>query len=211
VLGRVAETRNAAIGTVACAVLFAVAFHQSQRQSATCSRARPSCAPIRATTRTPIRIVEKFDLARRASVVVETPKDGCYDYPTSESTSTSSGGSMANVPGVVSVASAPLLAKLAFSGFNEGNPKWATLPRDPKSLANYRGPRTRRLGPFNPAARAAGHLYLADHKADHQGGDRRDQGVFAGERRSAHQVRARQRNVGVQAATNEVPRPPSCR
>ena len=52
VLGRVAETRNAAIGTLLCVVLFGSRGHRARVGiSATCSRVRRSCASIRATTR----------------------------------------------------------------------------------------------------------------------------------------------------------------
>jgi hypothetical protein len=76
------------------------------------------------------------------------------------------GWQMQNVPGVLSVASAPLLAKQAFSGFNEGNPKWAALPQDPKALANAISMAPEGTGLWNPGCTVLPvHLYLADHKA----------------------------------------------
>jgi Predicted exporters of the RND superfamily len=51
--GRIATTRNAAIGTLASVVLFGVAFTKARAaMSATSSPARPSCTPTRATTAT---------------------------------------------------------------------------------------------------------------------------------------------------------------
>src|SRR6266542_4287554 len=181
VLGRVAEPRNAAIGTVICAVLFGIAWMQSQGRHI--GHLQPGAPELRADARynqDANRIVEKFDLGLDVlSVVVETPKEGCYDHETMEYLN-QFGWQMANVPGVVSVTSAAWLAKQAFSGFNEGNPKWAALPRDPKSLANAVGLAPENSGLYNPGCTVLPvHLYLADHKA----------GTI---------------KAGVQAATNEV-------
>ncbi len=207
VLGRVAETRNAAIGTLICAVLFAVAYTQSQGRHI--GHLQPGAPELRADSRynqDAIRVVEKFDLGLDVlSVVVETPKDGCYDYATMEFVN-QFGWQMANVPGVVSVASAPLLAKLAFSGFNEGNPKWATLPRDPKSLANTVGLAPEGSGLFNPGCTVLPvHLYLADHKAQTIKAVIGAVKAFR-ERNPDDRIKVRlaSGNVGVQAATNEV-------
>jgi hypothetical protein len=41
---------------------------------------------------------------------------------------------LTNVPGVLSAQSLPTLTKLAASGVNEGNPKWASLPLEELSL-----------------------------------------------------------------------------
>lgn len=206
-LGRVAETRNAAIGTLACVALFAVAYVQSHGRHI--GHLQPGAPELRADARynqDANRIVERFDLGLDVlSLVVETPKDGCYDYATMEYVN-QLGWEMANVSGVVSVASVALLAKQAFSGFNEGNPKWAALPRDPKSLANAVGLAPEGSGLYNPGCTVLPvHLYLSDHKAGTV------KGVIAAvksfrERKPDPQIRVRlaSGNVGVQAATNEV-------
>ena len=159
--------RNAALGTLAGAVLFAVAFFQSQGRHI--GHLQPGAPELHADSRynrDASEIVSKFDLGLDVlSVVVETPKDGCYDYATMEYVNQFS-WQMQNVPGVLSVASAALLAKQAFSGFNEGNPKWAALPRDPKSLANAISMAPEGTGLWNPGCTVLPvHLYLADHKA----------------------------------------------
>ena len=199
--------RNAALGTMAGVALFAVAFVQSQGRHI--GHLQPGAPELRTDSRynrDASEIVAKFDLGLDVlSVVVETPKDGCYDHPTMEFVN-QFGWQMANVPGVVSVASAPLLAKLAFSGFNEGNPKWATLPRDPKSLANTVGLAPEGSGLFNPGCTVLPvHLYLADHKA---GTVKAVVGAVKAFRAQNVDPRIKVRlasgNVGVQAATNEV-------
>ena len=207
VLGRVAEPRNAAIGTLVCAALFALALWQSHGRHI--GYLQPGAPELRAEARynqDATRIVEKFDLGLDVlSVVVETPKDGCYDYPTMEYLN-QFGWQMANVPGVVSVSSAAGLAKQAFAGFNEGNPKWAALPRDPKSLANAVGLAPEGSGLYNPGCTVLPvHLYLADHKAPTI-----ETVVGAVKQFRADNVdprinvRLASGNVGVQAATNEV-------
>ncbi|CAG0958535.1 Sulfolipid-1 exporter MmpL8 [Burkholderiales bacterium] len=206
-LGRVAEPRNAAIGTVVCAALFAVAWMQSQGRHV--GHLQPGAPELRADSRYNLdatRIVEKFDLGLDVlSVVVETPKDGCYDHATMEYLN-QFGWQMANVPGVVSVTSVAWLAKQAFSGFNEGNPKWAALPRDPKSLANAISLAPEGSGLYNPGCTVLPtHLYLADHKAGTIKAVTGAVKTFRTENVDPRiNVRLASGNVGVQAATNEV-------
>ena len=201
------EPRSAALGTLAAAALFAAAFVESQGRQI--GNLQPGAPELRADARYNLdanRIVEKFDLGLDVlSVVVETPKDGCYDYATMEYLD-EFGWEMANVPGVVSVASVALLAKQAFSGFNEGNPKWAALPRDPKSLANAIGLAPEGSGLYNPGCTVLPvHLYLADHKA---ATIKTVVGAVKAFREQNPDPRVKVRlasgNVGVQAATNEV-------
>jgi uncharacterized protein len=206
-LGRIAETRNAAIATLIGAVLFAVAFFQSQGRYT--GYLQPGAPELRAEARynrDATAIASKFDLGLDVlSVVLETPKDGCYDYPTMEYVNQFS-WQMMNAPGVVSVASAALLAKQAFSGFNEGNPKWAALPRDPKSLANAVGLAPEGSGLYNSGCTVLPvHLYLADHKAttikEVVGAVKAFRARYPSRTVT---VRLASGNVGVQAATNEV-------
>ncbi|MEP7182710.1 MAG: MMPL family transporter [Betaproteobacteria bacterium] len=201
------EPRSAAIGTLAAAALFAVAFFQSQGRHV--GHLQPGAPELHSDSRynrDAGAIVSKFDLGLDVlSVVLETPKDGCYDYATMEYVN-QFGWQMANVPGVVSVTSAAWLAKQAFSGFNEGNPKWAALPRDPKSLANALGLAPEGSGLYNPGCTVLPvHLYLADHKA---GTIKAVVGAVKAFREHTVDPRIRVRlasgNVGVQAATNEV-------
>ena len=206
-LARVAETRYAAIGTVVAIALFAVAYVQSQGRHI--GQLQPGAPELRADARynrDAAEIVSRFDLGLDVfSVVVETPKDGCYDHAIMEYVNQLS-WRMMNVPGVLSVASAPLLAKLAFSGFNEGNPKWNALPRDPKSLANTLGLAPEGANLYNPGCTILPvHLYLTDHKADTLKAVADAVKTFraeGGEPRA--RVRLASGNAGVQAATNEV-------
>ena len=201
------KPRNAVIGTLVCLVLFAVAYFQSQGRHI--GHLQPGAPELRADSRynqDARDIVSKFDLGLDVlSVVIETPKDGCYDYATMEYVNQFS-WQMMNVPGVLSVASVALLAKQAFSGFNEGNPKWAALPRDPKSLANAVGLAPEGSGLFNTGCTVLPvHLYLADHKATTIkaviGAVKAYRAQYPNEKAT---IRLASGNVGVQAATNEV-------
>jgi hypothetical protein len=206
-LGRIAETRNAAIGAGVCIVLLGIAILQSQgRHVGNLTPGAPELREDARYNRDANDIVRKFDLGLDVlTVVFETPKDGCYSYPIMEHIN-QFGWQMANVDGVLSVSSAPLLAKQAFAGFNEGNPKWQALPRDPKALANSVGLIPEGTGLFNSGCTVLpAHLYLSDHKATTLKGvvgavkafrdDNPQEGVA---------LRLASGNAGVQAATNEV-------
>jgi len=206
-LARIAETRYAAIGTLVGVALLAIAWQQSQGRHI--GQLQPGAPELRADARynqDATRVVEKFDLGLDVlSVVMETPRDGCYDYATMEYVN-EFGWRMANVPGVLSVASAPLLAKLAYSGFNEGNPKWAALPRDANALANSLGLAPEGSGLFNPGCTVLPvHLYLADHKAGTIKAVTEAVKAFAVAQPDERvRIRLASGNAGVQAATNEV-------
>ena len=207
VVARIADTRYAAIGTLVAVALFAIAYFQSQGRQI--GQLQPGAPELRADARynrDAKEIVSRFDLGLDVfSIIVESPKDGCYDHAAMEYVNELS-WRMANVPGVLSVASAPFLAKLAFSGFNEGNPKWAALPRDPKSLANTVGLAPEGSGLFNAGCTILPvHLYLADHRAETLTAVAKAVKAFRDEQRDPRlTVRLASGNAGVQAATNEV-------
>jgi len=207
VLARIAETRYAALGTVVAIALFAIAYFQSQgRQVGQTQAGAPELRADARYNHDAKEIVSRFDLGLDVfSVIVESPKDGCYDHAAMEYVNELS-WRMANVPGVLSVASAPFLAKLAFSGFNEGNPKWAALPRDPKSLANTVGLAPEGSGLFNAGCTILPvHLYLADHRAETLTAVAKEVKAIRDEQRDPRlTVRLASGNAGVQAATNEV-------
>ncbi|MBI1905525.1 MAG: MMPL family transporter, partial [Rhodocyclales bacterium] len=206
-LGRIAQTRNAAVGTVICAVLFGAAYFQSQgRHIGHLKAGAPELHEDSRYNRDAADIVAKFDLGLDVlTVVFETPKDGCYDFPIMEYVDQFS-WQMANVPGVISVASVSLLAKQAYAGTNEGNPRWAALARDPRSLANSVGLIPEGTGLFNTGCTVLPvNLYLADHKAPTI---KQVVGAVKAFREKnpteGVKIRLASGSVGVQAATNEV-------
>ncbi|MFZ3032917.1 MAG: MMPL family transporter [Parvibaculum sp.] len=68
------------------------------------------------------------------TVVVEAPQDACVDYDTLKYLDRFS-WYMRNVPGVTDVMSLPVMTKILNVPFNEGNPKWYTIPRAREALA----------------------------------------------------------------------------
>lgn len=207
VLGRVAETRNAAIGTLICAALFAIAFVQSQgRHVGHLASGAPELRPDSRYNLDAASIVGSFDLGLDVlTVVFETPKDGCYRLDVMAHVDQFA-WHMQNVPGVISVASVAQLAKQAYSGTNEGHPKWTALAADERSLANSVGLIPEGTGLFNPGCTVLPvNVYLTDHKASTV----KDVIAAVREFRDSEKLdgvtlRLASGNVGVQAATNEV-------
>lgn len=203
----IANPRNAALVVIGCTVLFGVAVWQSQgRHVGHVLPGAPELHNDSRYNRDVEDVVSRFALGLDLlTVVVETPKDGCYRYDTMAYVDRLT-WALANVPGVLSAQSLPVMAKLASSGVNEGNPKWAALPREELTLgeAVRQVPEGMRL--FNADCTVLPvNLYLADHKAS------TIKEVVAAVKawRSAHPmegvtVRLASGNAGVQAATNEI-------
>lgn len=203
----IANPRNALLGTLVGLVLLGVAVWQSQGRHV--GHVLPGAPELHNDSRynqDVEAVVSRFGLGLdMLTVVVETPKDGCYKHEVMAYVDRLT-WYLTNVPGVLSAQSLPTLTKLAASGVNEGNPKWASLPQEeltlgeavrqvPEGLRLYNAECT--LLPVN--------LYLADHKAStikqvvEAVKVYRDANPFPGVT-----VRLASGNAGVQAATNEV-------
>ncbi|WP_065257348.1 efflux RND transporter permease subunit [Pseudomonas bananamidigenes] len=206
-LGRIAEPRNAVITTLLCLSLMAVAVWQSQGRHI--GHVLPGAPELREDSRynrDVESVVSHFSLGLdQFTVVVETPAGGCFrqDVMTHVDRLT---WALGNVPGVLSAQSLPALAKLAASGVNEGNPKWAALPRDELSLGEAVRQVPEALHLYNADCTLLPvNLYLADHKASTL-----KRVVNVVERYRAEHgmpgvtIRLASGNAGVQAATNDV-------
>ncbi len=206
-LGGIGETRNAAIGTLVCLVLFAVAFVQSQGRHV--GHLKPGAPELHVDSRynrDAAAIVSRFDLGLDVlTVVFETPRDGCYRHDVMAYMDQFA-WQMSNIPGVLSVASVAQLAKQAYAGTNEGHPKWTALARDERSLANSVGLIPEGTGLFNTGCTVLPvNIFLADHKATTiKTAIAAVREFREREKRDGVQVRLASGNVGVQAATNEV-------
>ncbi len=205
--GRIATTRNAAIGTLASVVLFGVAFHESQSRHV--GHLKPGAPELHADSRynrDAAEIVKRFDLGLDVlTVVFETPRDGCYQTEVMAHIDQFA-WQMSNVPGVLSVASVAQLGKQAYAGTNEGHPKWTALALDERSLANSVGLIPEGTGLLNPGCTVLPvNIYLTDQKATTIKGVVQAVRAFR-ERETQADVRLRlaSGNSGVQAATNEV-------
>lgn len=206
-LGRIALTRNALVGTVVGVVLFGVAFQQSQHRHV--GHLASGAPELRADSRFNLdaaSIVGSFDLGLDVlTVVFQAPHDGCYQQPVMMHIDQFA-WQMKNTPGVISVASVAQLAKQAYAGTNEGQPKWTAVAADERSLANSVGLIPEGTGLFNPGCTVLPvNIFLTDHKAT------TIKEVIAAvkafrdtEQMPGVTMRLASGNVGIQAATNEV-------
>ena len=206
-LDHVAERRTAFMVTGAAMLLFAVAVWQSaDRHIGYLKPGAPELREDSRYNRDAVAIVEKFGLGLDVfTLVAEMPPDGCYEFARMAYVDDLS-WVMANVPGVIGVASLPALVKLGASGFNEGNPKWQALPRDARSMASFIGLAGEGSGLYDPRCSVLPiNVSLADHKAVTL------KAVVDAAKRYRQEnpndtikVRLASGNAGVQAATNEV-------
>lgn len=206
-LGGIAQPRAAIIGVAIGLALLAVAIWQSQgRHIGHVLPGAPELHDDSRYNRDVESVVSHFGLGLDVfTVVVEAPKDGCYSHKVMALVDRLS-WALANVDGVLSVQSLPVLTKLAASGVNEGNPRWAALPRDESSLAEAVRQVPDALRLYNADCTVLPvNLYLADHKASTL-----KQVISAVQsfRDANHMdgltIRLASGNAGVQAATNDV-------
>ncbi|CAL94870.1 efflux RND transporter permease subunit [Azoarcus olearius] len=203
----IANPRNAAIGTLVGIALMGVAVWQSQGRHV--GHVLPGAPELHDDSRynqDVEAVVARYSLGLDLlTVVVETPADGCFRHDIMSHVDRLT-WHLANVPGVLSAQSLPTLTKLAASGVNEGNPKWAALPQEELTLGEAVRQVPEGLRLFNADCTLLPvNLYLADHKAatikevveavKHFRATQPFEGVT---------VRLASGNAGVQAATNEV-------
>ncbi|TXH05948.1 MAG: RND family transporter [Nevskiaceae bacterium] len=211
-LARIAEPRNALIVTLLGIAVFGLAVWQSQgRHVGSLHAGAPELRPDARYNLDSVAIVDRFDVGLDwLTVVFEATPDrkgdvcGRADELLFIDDFT---WRMASVPGVVSTDSLAAQLKLYNAGLNEGNPKMATIVRDPHGLGSQvRGVDNRIAGLSTSDCRVQGvNLYLPDHKAT------TIKGVVAAVKtfRNATSldgvnIRLASGNAGVQAATNEV-------
>jgi len=205
-LGRIAEPRNAFGATLAFALLFGVAVWQSQgRHVGDLQEGSPELRPDSRYNHDARSIVSRFSLGLDVlTVIVETPAQACIDYDSMEYLNRFS-WHMRNVPGVLSVASAPVVAELVNAGWSEGNLKWRALPRNRYSLGRAVRALDESTGLLDmDCTLLPVYVFTVDHKADTI--KRVIAGVEAfrdGQRRDGIVLRLASGNVGVQAALNE--------
>jgi uncharacterized protein len=117
-------------------------------------------------------------------------------------------GHLGTVPGVQSVMSLPVAAKILNAAFSEGSLKWRVLPRNPQALAQAVAPVETATGLLNSDASVMPILiYLTDHRAETLRTVTRAVQEFAARHPSPKiKFRLASGNAGVMAATNEVVR-----
>jgi predicted RND superfamily exporter protein len=205
-LGRLAEPKYAVRTTIAFAVLFVVAIWQSQgRHVGDLHPGAPELRPESTYNRDAMTIVSKFSLGLDVlTVIVETPKEACIDYEAMHFLD-ELGWHVRNVPGVLSVQSTPVVAKLTNAGWTEGNLKWRALPRNKYSLVRAAGMINEETGLVDAECTLMPlYVFMTDHKAETIkeviGAIKEFRQDYSME--GVH-IRLASGNVGVQAATNE--------
>ncbi|MDE1172486.1 MAG: efflux RND transporter permease subunit [Parvibaculaceae bacterium] len=112
-------------------------------------------------------IADHFNVGLNVLTVIgEVPEAACVNYGVMNYLDRF-GWYMANVDGVQSVLSVPIVAKSINAMWQEGNLKWRALPRDPSALAQATGNITSSTGLVNAeCSRIPVQVYLTDTKAE---------------------------------------------
>jgi len=138
------------------------------------------------------------------TVIIETPAEACIQYEAMHYLD-EFGWAMRNVPGVLSIASVPVIAKQVNAGWTEGNLKWHAMPRNRYALVRAVGMIPEETGLINEECTLMPvYVFTADHKATTI-----NEVIGAVEEfRDTHKmegvtIRLASGNVGVQAAVNE--------
>jgi predicted RND superfamily exporter protein len=151
-------------------------------------------------------ITSKFNIGvDLLSVIVETIPDGGVDHEVLTLMDEFE-GHVREVPGVRSVVSLPVLAKIVNAGYSEGSLKWRILPRNASTLAQAVSPIETSTGLLNANSSVMPIvIFLADHKAETLSRVTAAVKAFAAAHPSPKaKFLLASGNAGVMAATNEV-------
>ncbi|MBW2232686.1 MAG: RND family transporter [Deltaproteobacteria bacterium] len=167
-LAVIAEPRIAVRVTIFYMVLFGVAVWQSQGRHV--GDLQPGAPELRGDSDYNIDaalITDKFSLGLDVlTIIIETPAESCIDYETMHYLD-EFGWAIANVPGVLSVASVPVIAKQVNAGWTEGNLKWHAMPRNRYALVRAVGMIPEETGLINEECTLMPvYAFTADHKAE---------------------------------------------
>ncbi len=205
-VGKLAEPRIAVVIFFASIVLFGVAFWQSLgRHVGDLHAGAPELREDARYNQDSRFVVDKFALGLNLLTVVnETPSEACINHDIMQYLARFS-WYMENVPGVAAVISLPTAAKGSSAGWNEGNLKYQTLPRNKFALVQAVGPVPTSSGLLDVDCTTLPlQIFTDDAKAT------TIQGVISGVKtwRAANPrddvtIRLASGNVGVMAATNE--------
>lgn len=167
-LAAIAKPRQAFIFIAFCIVLGAVGMYESrERQIGDVHAGAGELWPNARYNTDSEYIAEHFKLGLNVmNVIVESKDVACVDYSKLHYIDTFS-WDMRNVPGVQSVVSLPFVAKTINSMWQEGNPKWAALPRDPTALAQATSSVSSSTMLVDTECTTLGvQIYISDTKAD---------------------------------------------
>ncbi|MBY6223363.1 efflux RND transporter permease subunit [Ferrimonas balearica] len=201
-----AEGRRAKIVVGAALVLFALGYFQAQTMKIGDLHAgAPALKEESRYNQDTFYITDNFSITTDVlTVIVEAYPEACTYHEVMERIDRFQ-WRVENVAGVQSTASLASIAKIVNGGYNEGNPKWRTLPRTTATLvqATSRVPTSSGLLNGNCSVMPV-YLFLQDHKAETL--DRVVAAVKAeAERFNTPEVQFKLASgpAGVMAATNE--------
>ncbi|TQV79030.1 efflux RND transporter permease subunit [Denitrobaculum tricleocarpae] len=206
-LSRVADPK-VAMGSIACALLL-LAWGLYEAPNLKIGDIHAGVPELRQDSRYNVDtavITDKFAIGVDViTTIVETVPDGCIEHDIMDRIDRFQ-WQMSNVPGVQSTISMPQVAKVINAGWNEGNPKWRVLPRNPQTMVQAVSSIETSTGLLNKDCSVLPVLiFTEDHKAETIERVIDAVKVFAAENNSErHTFRLATGNVGVMAATNEV-------
>ena len=205
-VGRLAEPRVAVVILFASVILFAVAFWQSLgRHVGDLHAGAPELREDARYNQDSRFVVDKFALGLNLLTVInETPSEACINHDVMNYLARFS-WYMSNREGVAAVISLPTAAKASSAGWNEGNLKYQTLPRNKFALVQAVGPVPTSSGLLDVDCTTLPlQIFTDDSKAT------TIENVIAGVKtwreanpRDDVNIRLASGNVGVMAATNE--------
>ena len=166
-LGNIANPRIAVVVVIAAVALFITAYIQSQdRHVGALHAGSPELREDARYNQDSRAIADKFSLGLNLlTVIVETPAEACINYPFMKYLDEFN-WYMTNVEGVSLVLSLPSVTRKSFSGFNEGNLKWQSLPRNKYALVQAVSPIGTSTGLLNETCELMTVLvFLEDSKA----------------------------------------------
>jgi len=158
----------ASVVVVITALLFGAGYYQSQKMKI--GDLEAGAAALHQWSRynqDTALITERFSITTDVlSVIVEAGKDSCTEYAPIALIDKFQ-WRLNNVEGVQSTMSLASITKKINAGYNEGNPKWRTLPRTQATLVQSIGKIPTTSGLLNPSCSVMPvYLFLKDHKAE---------------------------------------------
>lgn len=203
----VATRRGALLVSVICAALAVVGYTQAiQVRIGDMEHGVPELRDSSRYNQDSAVIAQRFNIGVNIlTVICESHPDSVVDFIVMDQIDRLS-WHLLNTPGVHSVQSLPMMAKVINQGWNEGSPKWYILPRNPAVLSQAISPIDTSTGLLNPEGSVIPvYAFLTDHKAETI--DRAMQTIlaFAANKENGEvKFRLASGNIGVMGATNEV-------
>lgn len=168
VVSHCAESKNANVILLVTAILFGLGLIQAKQMKVGDLHAgAPALREDSQYNQDSFLITDKYAISvDYMSVLVETTAESCTSYDVMNAIDEFQ-WRMENVEGVQSAISLASVAKTVNAGYNEGNPKWKVLPRNPQTMVQAISLIPTSSGLLNSNCSVMPViLFLADHKAE---------------------------------------------